>query len=220
MIPDNVSRRVSATSRRSGPPSAGVFGKVAGSPNSPEAGYIVSAGSAHDAGIFTRKSSESSYPGARGNLETFVTGGHGLLIPDVTARTATQRRERGTAAWVRGPCAYTCTHRCVLERYLWLGRHTDGNECPGFSDAASIIVLLPPPHPLPLHPRSREKRAPGFPAFLPAFFPLGNIPSDPRTLGHHQCQLPQRRALRFSRNYANRFDRIGLSKNPGKKRRP
>ena len=47
------------------------------------------------------------------------------------------------AAWVHCSCTYTCTHRYVLERYLWHERHADGNECPGFSDVPRIIV-----HPL------------------------------------------------------------------------
>lgn len=85
---------------------------------------------------------ESSNPDVRSSLETFVTGGeHGLLIPDVTARTASERGRRrrrgesGVGAW----CVRI--HVRVFERYLWRERrHADGNECPGFSDVSPIIV--------------------------------------------------------------------------------
>lgn len=66
-----------------------------------------------------------------------------------TWRNRTNRiRKRGTeecrrAAWVHCLRTYTCTHRYVLERYLWHKRHADGNECPRFSDVPRIIV-----HPL------------------------------------------------------------------------
>lgn len=59
---------------------------------------------------------ESSNPDVRSSLETFVTGGHGLLIPDVTARTASEGG-RGGVAWVHGLCAYTCTYAYSSDIY-------------------------------------------------------------------------------------------------------
>lgn len=69
------------------------------------------------------------------------------------------------------------------ERYLWLKRHADGNECPGFSDAPSIIVLLVYP------PTGKIQYLLRFPALLRIFLSI-NIPMNARFLHRFPLQSP------------------------------
>lgn len=139
-------------------------------------------------GIITRKSCESSNPGARCNLETFVTGGHGLLIPDVTARTAVQS-ERGTERrreMERRGCtvlAHTRARTSAYSRTIFMAQAT----C-GWKRMPRTLGCF-----LDNRPPARKTRfSPGFPAFLQIFFSGNSLMAEhlfPRLRGQFSLNL-------------------------------